>query len=205
MSNAVMVAPQNGWKGRTPRWKLTPETEARIRSVFRTSTGNGEVRELARSLCLPRWRVSRWALELGVRERCAKEPPWSDTELQILERWTHLCLERIQIRLKKAGFARSLNGIILKKKRMRFRACDNGYTANALAGCFNVDPKTITRWIEAGHLKAERRGTARQEVQGGDMWWIKEKDIRRFIIESVALIDIRKVDKFWLVDILTGQ
>jgi hypothetical protein len=142
-------------------------------------------------------------LDLGLRERHRKEPEWSESELRILENWTHLCADRIQIRLKKAGFIRSLNGIILKKKRMRFRPCDNGYTATALGGCFGVDAKTVTRWIEAGHLKAERRGTARQEVQGGDMWWIQEKDIKRFIVENVALVDFRKIDKFWAVDVLT--
>jgi len=194
---------QSGWKGRAPKWPLTPEIEGRVRSVFRSSTGDGEVRELARQINVPRWRVSRWALELGLRERLRKEPPWSEDELRILERHTHLCPQRIKDRLRKAGFDRSENGIILKKKRMRFRPSDNGYTANALAGCFGVDPKTITRWIIAGHLKAERRGTARQEIQGGDMWWMKEKDIQNFIVENVALIDIRKVDKFWLVDILT--
>lgn len=190
------------WKGREPHWTLTPEIEERIRRTFRTSTGNGEVRELARSLGIPRWRISRWALELGVRERLAKEPDWSPAELAILERFSHQCLQRIQLRLKKAGYKRSENAILLKKKRMRFHPSDNGYSANSLAGCFNVDPKVVTRWIEAGYLKAERRGTARQECQGGDMWWISPRAVRDFVHENVGLIDIRKVDKFWFVDLM---
>lgn len=35
-------------------------------------------------------------------------------------------------------------------------------------------------------------------------WSVREHHLRRFVIENVALIDFRKVDKFWLVDLLTS-
>jgi hypothetical protein len=94
-------------------------------------------------------------------------------------------------------------GIFLKRKRMRFLQNLGGYNSRQLAECFGVScSKTVTRWIELGHLKAERRGTNRLEIQGGDMGFIHEKNIRQFIVENIALIDIRKVDKFWFVDML---
>lgn len=204
MTGAVLSLPiYHRWKGRTPRWQLTPEIEASIRRVYRETTGNGEINAFSKRLGIPSWRISRWALHLGVVEPRRKEPDWSDPELAVLERWAHLTPERIQIRLKHAGFHRSVMGIFLKRKRMRFLRNLDGYNSRQLAECFGVNcSKTITRWIEAGHLKAERRGTNRLEIQGGDMWWIHEKDIRRFIVENIALIDIRKVDKFWFVDLL---
>jgi hypothetical protein len=203
MEPALRLPIYHRWKGRTPKWQLTPEIEAQIRRVYRESTGDGEIRDLAKRLGIPRWRISRWALHLGVVEPRRKEPDWNDAEIAVLKRWAHLTPERIQIRLKSAGFHRSVMGIFLKRKRMRFLRNLDGYTSRQLAECFGVScSKTVTRWIELGHLKAERRGTNRLEIQGGDMWFIREKDVRQFIIESIALIDIRKVDKFWFVDLL---
>ncbi len=34
---------------------------------------------------------------------------------------------------------------------------------------------------------------------------IAPEDVREFIIRYVAVIDFRKVDKFWLVELLTGK
>jgi hypothetical protein len=141
---------------------------------------------------------------MGVVEPRRKEPNWSEEELEILEKHGHLCLERIQIRLKKAGFSRSLNGILLKRKRMRIPGNFEEYSANRLAECFGVDPKTVTRWIQDRHLVAGKRGTDRLPQQGGDMHWIRARDVRRFVVENVALVDFRKVDKFWLVDLLAN-
>lgn len=79
-----------------------------------------------------------------------------------------------------------------------------GQPANQLSLCFGVDRKTIARWIKNGWLKAQRRGTARTEAQGGDMWFIKDKWVREFIISYVEVVDFRKIDKFWLTDLLAG-
>ncbi len=191
-------------RGRLPKYIFTPFMDAQIRAIYREgTTGKGEVRDLAKRLNLPRWRISRRARDLGVVETHIKEPEWCEKELDILKRSAHLCPERIQHNLKKAGFSRSTSGIFIKRKRMRFIQNLEGYSASAVAECFGLDVKAITRWIEYGYLKASRRGTLRTALQGGDMWYIKEKAIREFIIANVGQIDIRKVDKYWLVDILT--
>lgn len=39
-----------------------------------------------------------------------------------------------------------------------------------------------------GWLKARKRGTNRTSAQGGDSWYIKDKDIRGFIVDSIAVI-----------------
>lgn len=73
-----------------------------------------------------------------------------------------------------------------------------------MASEFGVDIKVVTRWIDQGWLVAGRRGTKRVESQGGDQWWIKRKHVRDFVIESIGIIDIRKVDKVWFVDLLSS-
>lgn len=186
------------------KYFFTLEIDECIRRVYRTNTGNGEVNELARRLGMPRWAVQKRAREIEAYEIKIKEPKWSEKEIQVLERVAHTQPEAIRRHLKKHGFNRSTTGIILKRKRLRLLKNLEGYSATNLAGCFGVDVKTITRWINLGYLKAKRRGTARTEKQGGDQWWVKEKSIKSFIVENIGLIDIRKVDKFWFVDLLIG-
>lgn len=186
------------------KWPITAEMHERIRVVYQNGTGNGEVRDLARAIGLPRWKLTRYAISQGWLAKQRKEPNWTEAELRILEKAAHLSLPVIQRRLKKAGFARSSTGILLKRKRMRYLLNLKGQTATSTAECFGVDTKCVTLWIKKGWLKAGRRGTARTVPQGGDMWFIKEKAIREFIVSYVEVIDFRKVDKFWLVDLLAG-
>jgi hypothetical protein len=62
----------------------------------------------------------------------------------------------------------------------------------------------VTRWIERGHLNAHPPGTARREQQNGDIYLIREKDVRRFILEHPTDIDLCKVDQRWFLDLITN-
>lgn len=196
----------------TAKYPITPEIEAEIRRVYLEQVGMGScakgdapVRHLARRLGLPRWKISRRAIELGLIAKQKKEPNWSEKELEILEHHAHKCPAVIQRHLKKEGVARTEVAIVLKRKRMRFLQNLPWCSATSLAECFGVDMKTVQRWILKGHLRATKRGTKRLPQQGGDEWWIKEKDIKQFLIEYICEVDLRKVDKYWLVDVLTGN
>jgi len=197
-------------RGPKAKYIITPEMHVEIKKVYQTMTGNGEVKELASRFGMPRWKIQRYALRQEWCVKSKKEPDWGERELKILEAGAHLTPERIQARLKKAGFTRSLNGIVLKRKRMRFLKNLKGISARSLAICFEVnhyriDDHCVTTWIEKGFLRAKKRGTNRTERQGGDHWFIRERWVKDFIIENVAILDFRKIDKYWLVDILTGQ
>ena len=192
------------------KYPISAEIDQKIIAAYQNKVGMGSyrkgddpVKKLAAKLRLPRWKISRRAIQLGVIAKQKKEPNWSDKELSLLRKYAHLCPENIQVYLKNSGYIRSVTGIVLKRTRMRYLQDLKGQSATTLALCFGVDAKTILRWINKGWLKAERRGTNRTERQGGDMWFIKDKWIRDFICESVAVIDFRKIDKYWLVDLLT--
>lgn len=165
----------------------------------------GPVRDLADKFGMPRWRVSRRAVELGVLPVQKKEPPWTDEELKILERNAHLTTKIIQKKLINAGFHRTEMGILLKRRRMRFLSNLKGQSAWMVAECFGVDQKAVVRWIQKGWLKARRRGTDRTDIQGGDYYFVRDKWIRDFVINNVEVIDFRKLDKHWLVNILIGN
>lgn len=190
---------------------LPPDADDLIRRAYQEKVGmescankNHPVRDLAKQLGVPRWKISRKAAQLGLRAKKKKEPAWSEGELKMLESQARFTPETIQRKLKERGYHRSLVGIVLKRRRMRFLRNLNGQTVNSLVLCFGVDHKTIDRWIKNKYLKAQRRGTKRTERQGGDMYYIKDAWVRDFIIDSVDVIDFRKIDKYWLVDMLAG-
>jgi hypothetical protein len=190
---------------RPAKFPITPEIHAQIKAVYQTGTGNGQVHALAVSLNYPRWKISRYALQMGWIAKQKKEPNWSDRELHILKQNAHRYPETIQRRLKAAGYTRSVTGIILKRKRERLLKNLDGMSACGLAECLGVDVHFIIRAINAGRLKAEPRGTKRTELQGGDIWWIRTRDIRTYILNYLCEIDLRKVDKYWYTDLLTSE
>lgn len=79
------------------------------------------------------------------------------------------------------------------------------FTAGQLAVLLGVDGKTVTRWIKVENLPGKKRGTARTEAQGGDMWWIARKNLKTWIGSHAQLIDLRKVDRFWFIDFAFGM
>jgi hypothetical protein len=147
---------------------------------------------------MPHWALKKRARELGLAR--TKELPWSERELEILARYAWMSDERIRLKLKAAGYARTVTGIHLKLKRMRFKHDGSFYSASGLAQALGIDSHAVTRWIKSGHLKAKLRGTARTEQQNGDIYLIHEKDVRRFIVEHPTEIDLRRVDQIWFLD-----
>lgn len=87
---------------------------------------------------------------------------------------------------------------------MRFLKNLNGQSATHLAMCLGEDTHFVQRAINRGLIKTNRRIQNRTPQQGGNAYLIKDKDAREFIVENVNMIDLRKVDKYWFVDLLTG-
>lgn len=202
------VRPQSGnfrAKGGRRKYLFTDQIDQLIREIYlnrpdaKTRAG---IRLLAKKVGMPHWALKKRARELGLAR--TKEKPWSEAELEILARYAWMCDERIRLKLKAAGYSRSATGIHLKLKRMRFKHDPTFYSANGLAQALGIDSHAVTRWIKSGRLKAELRGTARQKQQNGDIYLIREKDVRRFILEHPTDIDLRKVDQLWFLDLITN-
>ena len=164
--------------------------------------GRPGIRVLAKKVGIPHWALKKRARELGLAR--TKEKPWSEPELDILARYAWMSDERIRLKLKAAGYSRTVTGIHLKLRRMKFKHDPGFYSANGLAQALGIDSHAVSRWIRSGHLKAKLRGTARGGKQNGDIYLILEKDVRRFILEHPTEIDLRKVDQLWFLDLLTN-
>jgi hypothetical protein len=187
------------------KYTFTDQIDQLIREVYlsrpdsRTRPG---IRALAKRVGIPHWALKKRARELGLAR--TKESVWSESELEILARYAWMSDERLRLKLKAAGYARTATAIHLKLRRMAFKNGAGFYSANSLAQALGIDSHAVTRWINARQLKATLRGTARGERQNGDIYLIRERDVRRFVLEHPSDIDLRKVDQLWFLDMLTN-
>ena len=187
------------------KYLFTDQIDQLIREIYlnhREPKSRSGIRLLSKKVGMPHWALKKRARELGLAR--TKELPWSERELEVLARYAWMSDERIRLKLKAAGYARTVTGIHLKLKRMGFKHDGSFYSANGLAQALGIDSHAVTRWIKSGHLKAKLRGTARTEQQNGDTYLIHEKDVRRFILAHPTDIDLRKVDQLWFLDLITN-
>ena len=187
------------------KYVFTDQIDQLIREIYlnrRNAKTRPGIRLLSKRVGMPHWALKKRARELGLAR--TKELPWSERELEILARYAWMSDERIRLKLKAAGYVRTVTGIHLKLKRMRFKHDESFYSASGLAQALGIDSHAVTRWIKSGHLKAKLRGTARTEQQNGDIYLIHEKDVRRFILEHPTDIDLRRVDQIWFLDLITN-
>ena len=188
-----------------PKYCFTAAMDEQIRHAYHLYVDHNNRKAIgscARKLGLPKWLVTRRGGALGLAR--VKEPAWGADEVALLERWGHLTDAVIQRKLKAAGFHRSINGIHLKLKRLRIRQNLDGYSACSLATAFGVDSHKVTNWIRRKMLRATQRGTDRTEQQGGDTFWITQKAVRDFVLVYPDEVDLRKVEKWWFLDLLTN-
>lgn len=159
------------------------------------------LKSVSRELGWTRSAVCKRGSELGLAR--VKETAWSRDEDSILERFGHLAPTGIRRKLLEAGFARSVTAIQVKLNRNRIKGNLAGYSACQLAAALGIDVRKVLRWIQQGFLKAERRGTDRTSQQGGDMWWISDRSVRRFVLRFPGEIDLARVEKIWFLNLLT--
>ena len=204
MTAGLALWTANSRRGRR-KYEFTPGMDDLVRAAYqqlRVHSDRKAIRNCARRLGVPRWVVLRRGRELGLAR--TKETPWSEMEVDLLERWGHLTDAVIQRKLAAAGYSRSINGIHLKLKRLRIRQNLDGYSAYSLAEAFGVDSHKIGSWIRRNILRAARRGTDRKESQGGDSYWITHKAVRDFVLRYPDEIELAKVEKFWFLDLVSG-
>lgn len=79
------------------------------------------------------------------------------------------------------------------------------FSAAQVGKILGVDSKTVTREILQGDLAAVKRPTRRLPQQGGDPWSIERSALKRYIVDHLDRVDLRKVDKFAFVDVLVND
>lgn len=182
----------------------SPELDAKIKEAWPTLSGKGAVQRFADSIGVDRWVVSKRAGALGLSNPHRKEPPWSAAENALMARVPLHDPHKASRIFREHGFPRSPAAITVHAKRIGIsRRRKDVLSARGASKVLGVDEKWITARCIDGTLEAEKRGTARLVQQGGDTWSIAPSALRRFVIEHLEKIDIRKVEKFGFVELLT--
>jgi len=172
-----------------------------IRRTYQKGTGNGEIRDLAKRMNIPRTKLTNIARANGwLPRRCGMaERYWSEAEDRIVERTGHMAPITVQRRLKDAGHHRTVAAIEIRRTKLRAVQNRKGMTALALSECLGIDCHSITNAIRKGRIPAKKRPGYKGETAG---WFIRSKDVKNYIVDYLPQIDFRKIDKYWLVDLL---
>lgn len=192
-------------KRRTP--ELTPELEQKIREAWPTLASRSATADLAIKLGVERWWLSKAMAQLGLSmPGRTKEPAWSDAENELMKTaplHDPVACSRI---FRARGFSRTPTAIMVRAKRLNIsRRFKGGLTAGQASKILGVDTKYFTTRCISGDIKAERRGSKRLPQQGGDAWVITPAVLRQWVLDNLANVDIRKVDKFEFVELLVGD
>lgn len=166
----------------------------------------GECNAFADKWKLPRWWVTKRAITLGLVIPHKKEPPWSAAELALLKTVPLHDTDKCSRIFHDNGFPRSSMAIRVRSTRMHLsRKYKETLSATAISKILGVDSKTVTRDIFEGRLKATKRKTARLPQQGGDHWSVTPADLRRYLLDNLHYVDLRKVEKFAFVQIIAAE
>lgn len=156
---------------------------------------------LAAKFNMPRWALYQRALKIGAVQSSHQKKPWEDEEIRILEKYACYEPQTIRKRLEKARYQRSIASIVLKRKRMRLLSNLGGMSACLCAEFLGVDLHWVLIHIRKGILKAE---ILRCDRQGKANYYIREEDLRKFIINNPTLIDLRKVEKYYFIELVAN-
>jgi hypothetical protein len=192
-------------RGKPRLYRPTPAIDAEISGAylrFWTGCDRQALKACASRVRWPHWAVKKRGRELGFA-RASENRPWDPCEEALLLGWAHHSDATIVRKLREAGHSRTATAVHLKIKRQRIRATLDGYSGRSLAEAFGVDDHKIQRWIAAGQLKGERREQARTPQQGGNAWWIRHADVKAFVLRCPDEVDLKKVEKWWFLDLLT--
>lgn len=187
-----------------PAW--TPREDAIIREMY----AEHHAREAGRRLRemfprRPRWSITRRAAVLGAATTKAKEPRWSEAEDALMEEFGWMTPERVVLKLRNAGFKRTVMAVSVRIKRMRIHQKIGGMSAHGLAEMLGIDMHAVLRWIDEGELVAERSGTTGDHH---DRWHITTDAIRAFILAHPERIELSKLERvgsrMWFLELITG-
>jgi len=184
------------------KYVFTPEMDIELLYTYSINTDSKpRLLNLARKFNMPRWALYQRALKIGAVRSSHQKKKWENEEINLLEKYARYEPLTIRKRLAKAGFQRSIASIVLKRKRMRLLSNSEGMSACLCAQFLGIDLHRVLHHIKSNLLKAE---TIRCDREGKANYYIREKDLRSFIINNPDAIDLRKVEKYYFIELLAN-
>lgn len=176
--------------------------EAIVVEVYGRHHGTKALAILEKRLGMARWTIKRRAVRLGAATTRRRDPPWSEAEMEVLRDCAWMVPERIRLKLRAAGFSRTLTAVAVQRKKYRAMDSVDGTNARGLAELLGCDAKTVLRWIQRGYLRARHTGSDRYPH------FIPTDAVRDFLLAHPEQVDLGKAEragsKLWIVDLLSG-
>jgi len=180
------------------KYKIEPHWLPIIQKTYAEGTGNGEIKALAKRMRVPRTKITNLARAHGwiPRRRCS-DHYWSPEELAVVESMPEHSPSAVYDEMVRRGYNRPISGIEVQRAKLRVMSMRENMTANDMALCLGVESHAVLRAIKTGKIAAKKAPGYEKK------YMIKPKAARRYIIDCLPEIDFRKIDKYWLVDLLT--
>jgi len=153
---------------------------------------------LVTQIRFPRHILLARAQRLGVAQQRHKGP-WTEADLAVL----HAHLARMPLHQLAKRLGRTIGAIRTKAIRLGItKSHSDGYTARQLADLLGWTHTTVGRCIARGWLHASRRHMGYADKRP-DAYYISEQAVYQFLIEHPEMIPWQRVEKDWLLDVLT--
>lgn len=202
-------------EGRGPYLKnaSTELIDAALKRAYKS--GRPNLSELERTTGMKRGWLKYRASVLGIAmpPRGAPNYPWLEEEdkllMEIIEDGGSA--HTIRKKLYERGHVRSLTAIVSRVETLRLNFNRDFWTAADVARMFDLDTKSILRWIDKGWLFARRvDGPSRVRETESDparrkLWCVSPDSVRRFMLEHPEKWDHRLMKKEILLDLLVPK
>jgi hypothetical protein len=204
-----LTAPKkNGGGGKKEKIVAPEGFDDELRSFYENDKGRrkGELNAFADEAGLPRWWVSKRARKLSLTLPHVKGPPWTAAETELMKQVPLHDPDQCAKIFRENGFSRSPTAIVVRAKRLELsRRYRDTMSATAVSKILGIDNKGVTAELIAGRMQGEKRPTNRRTQQGGDPWSVTPAALRRYIIDHLDRVDLRKVEKFAFVQVVAGE
>ena len=189
----------------------TPILDQTLRDAYaNNSYGSKVAAHLAQKFGCCAHQVLYRAVTLGLirpRERYR----WTQKELDMLEKYAHLSLDRIRKKLLKVsplGCKRTASAVVAQIHNNRLHTNLDGRNGESLADAFGVSVHQIHRWRIAGMLKGSRIESIDQHHRKDPItliaqnWFYSNKEVRNFVFLYPSAFDLRKVNQLWFLELM---
>lgn len=174
-----------------------------LRLRIPTCTARGQLEALAVAVGRPAWWVYRRAVALGLVYPRRKRDVWTPAEDAILAAAPHLGTRTLQRRLKAAGHQRSEVAVAVRLRRLRLSVVEpDTFTTGELAPLMGVSETTVRGWITREGLPAR---TTPGSQAARPQYRIRVQQLRQWVASHAQLVDLRRVDRFWFIDLAFGK
>jgi len=180
-------------RGKPSTYKLTPEREAYMRAHYKPAE-RGTSNRCAAVLGVPRWRVCRWAAELGLTSGVYRKgcPNWTREQDAFLEK--HVGKRHINWIARQLG--RSITAVQVRIRRLELSRLPDGMGQSEVALAFGVSRDTVDRWHRLGLL------TSAFSPMQGQPYRYTRADLLAFVRTHHNAFQLAKVDQLWFLDLV---